>query len=380
MVAGEPSGDLLGADLACALRERDPHLTLEGMGGMRMREMGVRLHVGAHRMGVVGLVELGSLLPALVRSFVRLVRLLRDSRPDLLLLIDFPEFNLLLARVASHYRIPVVYFVSPQVWAWRRGRIRTIRRHVSTMLVIFPFEESLYRDARVDVRFVGHPLLDRVTFPDSPLAARYHLGLPERERVIGLLPGSRRAEVTRHLPLMLAALERIRQVFPSLQGIVAAAEGVDREIFASAIRARGVPARVVVGETPTVMRAADLLVVASGTATLEAALCGTPMVIVYRLSSLSGLLARLLVRGVSHIGLPNLIAGHTIVPELIQSAVTPEQIASESLLLLLHPERVETMRAELTAVREKLGPPGAARRAAGEILALLARRSAGRRV
>ena len=370
IVAGEASGDLHAASVVQELLRRAPHLTLEGIGGDRMREAGVRLHAYAGELAVVGVTEVVSKLPALWRAYRSMIRLLRDIRPDLLILVDFPDFNLLLARKASRQQIPVLYYISPQVWAWRSGRVRSIARHVRRLLVIFPFEQSFYRRSGVEALYVGHPLLDRLSPPPSMDGARRRLGLDAAGSVLGLLPGSRIGEITRHLPLLLRASRRLEGSRPDLRVIVAAAEGIPLDLISSYLKQEGSSARVVQGRTHEVIAASDLILVASGTATLEAAIIGTPMVIVYRLAFISWLLGRLLIR-VPYVGMANLVAEEAIVPELIQFQATPERIADEASRLLESPERRRRMQQRLREVRDRLGPPGAAGRAVDAILEVL---------
>lgn len=370
VVAGEASGDLHGGRLVQALRRLAPHLTVEGMGGPQMRAAGVTLLADAGGTAVVGLVELWEKRRTLSGALQLLREHLRAVRPALLICIDFPDFNLLLARRAHRLGIPVCYFISPQVWAWRRGRIRTIRRLVRKMLVLFPFEEAMYRRAGVDATFVGHPLLDALASVPPREACRASLGVQESSPVLGLLPGSREAEVRRHLPLLLEAAARLARTRPDLRVLVGLAPTLD--VGAARAAVAGSPARATVahGRTYEVMRAADLLLAVSGTVTLEAAILGTPMVITYRVGPLSWVVGRLLVR-VPFIGLPNLVAGEGIVPELIQFQATPERLAATASEILGSRERQGRMRAALADVRARLGTPGAAERAAREILALL---------
>ncbi len=370
IVAGEASGDLHGARLVEALRRRAPGVAVEGMGGARMRAAGVHLLADAADTAVVGLAELWEKRRALREALRRLRLHLRTVRPALLICIDFPDFNLLLARTAHRLQVPVCYFISPQVWAWRRGRIRTIRRLVRKMLVLFPFEETLYRKAGVDATFVGHPLLDVLAEVPSRERCRAALEIPEPAPVLGLLPGSRAAEVRRHLPVLLEAAARLAIPHPALKVLVGLAPTLDAEAAEAAVAAGGVPATVIQGRTYEVMRAADLLLAVSGTATLEAAVLGTPMIVTYRLGALSWLIARLLVR-VRFIGLPNLVANDGVVPEFIQHDATPERLADAALEILGSPERQARMRAALAEVRTRLGTPGASERAAAEVLALL---------
>jgi lipid-A-disaccharide synthase len=343
------------------------------MGGPHMRAAGVRLLVDARETAVVGVSELWARRRALRAALARLRGHLAAVRPSLLVCVDFPDFNLLLARTARRLGIPVCYFISPQVWAWRRGRVKTIRRLVARMLVLFPFEEALYREAGVPVRFVGHPLLDITADAPDRAAARALLGIPADACVLGLLPGSRITEIERHLPLLLGAGTRVRAARPGATLVLGLAPHLDAGPPGKAAVDAGV--RLVQGLTHAVIRAADVVLAVSGTVTLEAALLGTPLVITYRLGALSWLLARLLVR-VPFIGLPNLVAGRGVVPELIQHQATPERLAAEALAILGSPERAARMRADLAEVRRRLGDRGAVERAAQEVLDLLAGRAA----
>ena len=370
IVAGEASGDLHGAGLVESLRRRRPALSFSGMGGRRMAAAGVHLLADAGETAVVGLTEVWEKRRALRTALRTLRGHLEDSRPALLICIDFPDFNLLLARTAHRLGVPVCYFISPQVWAWRRGRVRTIRRLVRKMLVLFPFEESLYRDAGVDVSFVGHPLLDALATVPPREGCRERLGVAEGATVLGLLPGSRAAEIRRHLPLLLEAAGKIRAEAPDVVPLLGLSETADRSAADAVIATAGVPVQVVQGRTPEVMRAADFLLAVSGTVTLEAAILGTPMLITYRVGALTWWLGRLLVR-VRCVGLPNLVAGEIIVPELLQYDATADRLAGAALRILRSPVRQAEMRRSLAEVGRRLGQPGAMDRAAREVLSLL---------
>lgn len=370
IVAGESSGDLHAAGVVAELRRRIPDLTIEGIGGDRMREAGVRLHAHTDDLAVVGLVEVAARLPAIWRAYRSMIRCLRHRRPDLVILVDFPDFNLRLARRAFRFGIPVVYFISPQVWAWRAGRIRSIVKYVRRLLVIFPFEEGFYRDRGVEALYVGHPLLDRLASSPSMDEARRRLELEGAAPVLGLLPGSRAGELTRHLPILLRSAKQLMTEQSDLRVVIAAADGLPLDLIGSFLTREAVVARVVQGRTYEVMAASDLLLVASGTATIEAAIIGTPMVIVYRLAFLSWLLGRLLIK-VPYIGMVNLVAGRRVAPELIQFHATPEQIAGEARRLLLSAEQRRQMRRELQQMRDRLGPPGAVGRTVDAILECL---------
>ena len=370
IVAGEASGDLHGADLARALLTLDPEVTLVGMGGERMRKAGVRLLVDAGELAAVGLTEALSRFAALTRAFRTLRRALTEEHPGLLLLIDFPDFNFWLARASRRIGVPVLYYISPQVWAWRKGRVRTLKRLVEKVVVIFPFEEILYREAGVPVSFVGHPMLDRLRDIPPREAARRQLGCSESDIIVGLLPGSREGEVRYHLPVLKGAVAQVAQAEPASQFLLAVADSLPPRLVETFLEACDFRIRPIYGQTYTVMRAADLLITASGSATLEAGLLGTPMIIVYRVSRLTWWAGRLLV-DVPCIGMVNLVAGKRVVPEFLQKDFTPERVAKATLELLRDPGALAGIRQELEEVRGKLGEEGASLRAAQEVLKTL---------
>jgi len=371
IVAGEASGDLHGASLARALRAQAPECRLIGMGGPAMAAAGVECVADVTGQARVGFVEAVGHLGALRRAFRRLRSIITaPSPPRVVVLIDFPEFNLRLARVARRDGIPVVYFIPPQIWVWRPGRMKTIRRLVSLVLAVFPFERALYQHARVPVEFVGHPLRDRIADAPSPTDARGALGLDGPGEIIGLLPGSRSTEIGAVLTVMREAARLVRGVRPRARFVLALAPTVDERAVRSVLGPAS-EIQVVRGQTHAVMRAADLLLVTSGTATLEAALLGTPMVVCYRLAALSELIARALVR-VPWISLPNLVAGRSVVPELYRRATTAQGLAQAALALLANGESLAAQRAAFAELGEHLGSGGVADRAAALVLATAA--------
>jgi lipid-A-disaccharide synthase len=363
---GEPSGDLYAADLVRHLRARtEAPLDVFGLGGDRLQSEGARLLAHVRDLAVVGLFEVVSHLPHFRRIFRSLLTAVDQRRPDLAVLVDYPDFNLRLARALHARGIPVVYYVSPQVWAWRRHRLRAIRENVAHMIVIFPFEAKVYDDAGVPVTFVGHPLVDLVAPQRDRAGFLAAHGLDPARPVIAILPGSRRKEIAHNLPALAGAVRLLAERRPDLQFAAAVAPSID----AGPLRA-GLPAQValVEGRTHAVLSAAAAAIVASGTATVEAAILGTPMVVVYRLSALTYLLGRRFVK-VPHVAMANLIAERRIVPELIQDAFTPEAVA-DAVLALLGPDG-ETMRGALADVRRRLGAPGASERAAAVVSGLM---------
>jgi lipid-A-disaccharide synthase len=368
--AGEASGDLHGATMCRAIRDLDPAIRLVGMGGSRMAAAGVEILVDPTAQAAVGTSEALNRVPALVRAYRLLVRRLREARPLAIVLIDFPEFNLRLAREARRAGIPVVYFIPPQLWAWRRGRIRQMARRVTKVLAAFPFEKSLYEEAGVPVEFVGHPLLDVVPSDLDQARARERLGVGERRVLVGLLPGSREQEISRLLPRMLDAAARLA-VDGKRSFVLGLAPSVERKRVAAmlerAAEAGGPPIEIVEGLTYEVMAAADALLIASGTATLEAALLGAPMVVCYRVSRMTELMARLLTRS-PWISLPNIVAGRGVVPEVLQGDATAARFAAEVERLLVDPVAATAQRAAFKELRERLGKPGVGKRAARAVL------------
>ena len=368
--AGEASGDLHGATMCRAIRALDPAIRLVGMGGSRMAAAGVEILVDPTAQAAVGTSEALSRVPALARAYKLLVRRLREARPLAIVLIDFPEFNLRLARQARLAGIPVVYFIPPQLWAWRSGRIRQMARRVTKVLAAFPFEKSLYEEAGVPVEFVGHPLLDVVPSDLDHARARERLGVGDRRVLVGLLPGSREQEISRLLPRMLDAAARLA-VDGKRSFVLGLAPSVERNrvaaMLARAAEAGGPPIEIVEGMTYEVMAAADALLIASGTATLEAALLGAPMVVCYRVSRLTELMARLLKRS-PWISLPNIVAGRGVVPEILQDDATAARFAAEVERLLVDPVAATAQRAAFKEMRERLGKPGVGERAARAVL------------
>jgi lipid-A-disaccharide synthase len=369
LVVGEASGDLHGAHLVRALREREPALEISAVAGEALKREGVRVVFDVARIAGMGFSELAGNLTNLWRAYLRLKRVLREERPSLLILIDFPEFNMRLARVAKDLKIPVLYYITPQVWAWRKRRIAKIARFVDRVAVVFPFEAPLYERAGVRADFVGHPLLDIAHVTRSREETLRRLGLDPSRRTITLLPGSRRREVEFHLTPMLEAAAILGREMP-LQFVLVRASTVDRALLQASLSRAGAGVSLSDGDTYNVVHASDLVWTASGTATLETALMLKPMIIVYRLARLTYALARLLVR-VNFIGMPNIIAGEKVVPELIQGEMTAERIVAESKTILNDAGLRERMIAKLTEVRDKLGSPGAAGRVADIALAMM---------
>jgi len=370
IVAGEASGDLHGGNLVRAMQEKGQGLSFYGVGGERMKSAGVDLYADAADMAVVGLTEAVFKLPALLRVMRHLKASFKTERPDLVILIDYPDFNLPLARAAKRRGIPVLYYISPQVWAWRKGRIATIKKKVDRMAVILPFEEAFYRKAGVDVTFVGHPLLDEVRKKYSRQEALNRFGLRDDATTVGILPGSRRSEVARILPEMLRACSILEGKISPVQFVLPLAGTLAPDFVRNILRQFPVAVNVIRDGVYDVVAVADAAMVASGTASLETALLEIPMVVVYKVSALSYAVGRRFIR-VDHICLPNIIAGRRVVPELIQDEATPERIASEIRELVVGRGKAMEMKAALAEIRKKLGAPGASRRTAEIALGIL---------
>ncbi len=371
--AGEASGDMYAARLAAALKQR-MDVAIFGMGGPQMRAAGVEIITDYSEVSVVGITEVLKRLPSLHRAMRRLVDEAERRRPPIAILTDFPGFHLRLARKLLPKGVRNVYYICPQFWAWRPWRVNLVRRRFVQALCIFPFEEKFYADAGVPVKFIGHPLVGNVkpTLTRELFCTKY--GLKKGSRIVTILPGSRRGEIAHHVPVLGEALAEMRRTLPgSLEMVIAIAPGLDL----ARLKAKFPPqlhAHFIEGDTYNALAAADLAIVSSGTATVETALLGKPMIVVYRLSPLTALLARPLVK-TKFFSMVNLIAGRAVVPELIQDDFTAPRVAEEAGKLLSGTEasqgRIEEMTRGLAEVRERLGSPGAVERAADAIAALL---------
>lgn len=363
IVAGEASGDMHGANLVREMLKLDPSIKFFGIGGDMMKDAGVRISHHARDMAIVGIFEVINKLSLIRRAMRDMEGLMDTLRPDAVILIDYPDFNLRVAKKAKNKGIKVLYYISPQVWAWRKGRVKTISKVVDKMLVVFPFELSIYRDAGVDAEFVGHPLIDIVPIGLDRNSAREGLGFVECGTVIGLLPGSRRIEVECLFPEMLKAARLIKEKVKGAGFAVPVANTLSMDYIKGFTSGADIDVKVFSGKTYDVMAASDILLIASGTATLEAAISETPMVVTYRMMPLTYMIGKRLVH-LTLGSLPNIVAGKEIVPELIQDNAKGEKMAEEAFRLLDDKERLTGMKRELRGVREALGAPGASRRAA----------------
>jgi lipid-A-disaccharide synthase len=373
---GEPSGDLYAGALARELLALDPSAVITGFGSERLRTAGASLVADFQGLSVTGLLEVARVLPRTYAVYRRLLAHAAETRPDVFVAVDFPDFNFRLAHAMRKLGVPVVYYISPQLWAWRPGRMKTMQRIADRVLVIFPFEVEIYQRAGVDVEWVGHPLLD-VTDPPAPRGSFLTgLGLDPAKPVVALLPGSRINEVRAILPGLLDAARIIHDRLPATQFVLARTPQLSDQLFAG-IGTSGPAIAMIENATDDVLAAADVALLASGTVTVQAALRECPMVVVYRLSPLTYRLGRPFVR-VNTFAMANLVAGRQVVPELMQDDFTPDAVARHALALLEDPRKADAMRAELRTVIARLGTPGASRRAAEAVLAVAARTGAQR--
>lgn len=366
VVAGEASGDLHAARLISELRRRVPGLVPFGLGGDEMRAAGLEAVAHSSEISVVGITEVLKVLPRAREIFASLLKEVERRRPALAVLVDFPDFNLRLARELKNRGVEVVYYISPQVWAWRRGRVKTIARIVDRMLVLFPFEVGFYREHGVDVVHVGHPLVDEVPALPQAWDRGEPAGGPYR---VALLPGSRVSEVEALLPTLLEAVRVLAGRLP-IEAHLIKAPTVSRDLLEEHVQLSGLPVVIVEEDRFQAIADSHLALCASGTATLEVGLLGTPMVMVYRLASWTYALAKLLVR-LPNVSLVNLVSERKVVPELIQGEANPERIAAEAERLLTDAAARDEMRAGLAGLRGRLGEGGASGRAADQVAALL---------
>ena len=332
MVAGESSGDMYGADVALALMGRFPGCRIFGLGGQKMRQAGVELEGDIRHTAAMGPLAAFGQLGSLFQVFRRLVDRLETSPPDAAILIDFPDFNLRLAKRIKAANIPVIYYISPQIWAWRRGRIKQVRALVTKMLVIFPFEEKIYRDADVDVEFVGHPLIETVRATRTKEEFCRAHNIDPRKPILAILPGSRKKEIRHILPTLCEVADRILTSKPETQFVLPAAPNLDRSLIDKIVGNRRI--KIIQGDTYNTLRYARAAIVASGTATLEAALLGTPEVIVYRISPVEAWFLGKFFLKVRLFGIVNIILGEEVVPELFQNRFTPELVSQAAMKLM----------------------------------------------
>ncbi len=353
IIAGEASGDLHGANLIKEIKKLDPDISFFGIGGERMKKEGVNLICSSADIAVVGFTEIISKLRAILKAAAAVKRILREKRPSLLILIDYPEFNLHIAGYAKKIAVPVMYYISPQVWAWRKGRIRKIRERVDRMVVILPFEEEFYRKNGIDVSYVGHPILDEIPERIDKDELRRRLDLFDSFPTVTVLPGSRTHEIKNTLPIMLSALNRLKRRYRRMKAFLVLADTLEEKFVRSFIKDNSLKI-VPNSEIYNILSVSDIAFVTSGTATLQTAIMQTPMIVVYKGSYISFLIAKTLVK-IPYISLPNLIAGKKIVPELIQNDFTVENLVENALKILEDSGYRKRMKEDLRKVKESLG-------------------------
>ena len=357
IIAGEASGDLHGAKLVQALLDAYPKARFTGMGGGRMRDAGVNTLFGIERMGAVGFVEIFSDFGHYFGVYRALVKEIASLKYTAVILIDYPTLNLRLAKHSRKHSCPVYYFISPQIWAWRKGRIEDIRKSVHKMFVILPFEEKMYQEAGVDAEFLGHPFIDVVHPTRTRGDSLEKFALDSHKKIVGLLPGSRMNEITSLLDEILLAAEKVKKEMGECQFLLPVADTIDPVLIQKKLGSNPLDIKILKGETYNVMNTCDALIIASGSATLEAGIIGCPMVIIYKLSPLTYWLALMLIN-TPYYGLINIVAGESVVPELIQSKANAENIAAEILKFLKNPEYCQEVQNRLLLVRKNLGRPG----------------------
>lgn len=371
VVAGEASGDILGANMIRAALELEPGLQFYGVAGPRMQSAGCSLLRPASDLAVMGLTEVIRHLPRIWSVYRDIKHALhsKDEVPDVVVLIDSPDFNLRIAKLARKAGVPVLYYVSPQVWAWRRSRVNTIARDVDKLATILPFEPEYYAGLNIDVRYVGHPLLDEAVVETSAAEFRLQHGLEQAQPVIGLLPGSRRNEIHYSLPTILESATLLQRRFPEAGFLLPVASGLDKRLLQEPIRASGLDIALVDDTIYTSVAACDAVIAVSGTVTLQTALVQTPMVIIYKGSPFTYAIGKRLV-SISHFGLPNIVAGRRVIRELLQHEASPEAIAKEIEHIIDDAEYRNTMLADLAEIRSRMGSPGCAERVARMLLEL----------
>ncbi len=370
IIAGEASGDLHGGNLVREALKMDPSLSFFGMGGATMRAAGVETLVDASEMAVVGLVEVLSHFPVIFSAYTKLKKILKEEPPDLLILIDYPDFNLRLAKIAKKAGVRVLYYISPQVWAWRVGRVAKIGAVVDRMAVVFPFEVPFYEKEAVPVTFVGHPLVDTVRPAMTLGEAQLEFGLDPARKTIGLFPGSRRQEIRNLFPVILQSAALLQKRIPDVQFILPLASSLKREDIDCYLDTAGIDVIVIEGMGYDVMQVCDAAITVSGTVTLEIAMIGVPMVIIYKVAPLTYMLAKRLIK-VDHIGLCNIVAGDRVVKELLQHDAEPEKIADEIERIIYDPDYAGTMKKKYDIVRDKLGSGGCSEKVASTVLEML---------
>jgi lipid-A-disaccharide synthase len=370
IIAGEPSGDLHAFNLVRDLKSLDPNLKFFGMGGKLSREAGVEVVCDISKLALVGLVEVLKNIFTVGKVYKQVLSAIDREKPDLAILVDYPGFNLRLAKELKKRSIPVAYYISPQVWAWGRDRINIIKKCVTKIIVFFKFEEELYKKYGIDVEFVGHPLVDTVKVSRSKEDVLKTYGLAKDKITIALLPGSRANEITTLLGVMTASAKLINEKIPNTQFVIAKYPALPISMYENAVKNSSLDIKIVEADTHNVVASSDFAIVTSGTATLETAIIGCPLVIIYKVNLLTYIIYNI-VSTTKFLGIVNIIAGREIAKEFLQYDATPEKISVFTISTVSDANKLKTMRDELKSVKDSLGNSGASKRAAGAILKLL---------
>ncbi|MEW6089144.1 MAG: lipid-A-disaccharide synthase [bacterium] len=367
IVTGEASGDLHGGLLTGELKKLNPDLEIFAVGSKKMEAEGAKIIFESTQLAIFGFTEIFSRLNLIKKAFDIIKKFVYSERPSLVILIDYPGFNIRLAHFLNNQRIPVVYYISPQIWAWNSGRINVLKKLIKKIIVILPFEEDIYKKAGINAEFVGHPLLDLVKPGFSKEEIMKKFGFNENAPVIGLLPGSRPEEVNNLLPVMADVCKRLKNNMPAIQFFICWANNLDIKVIEKNLKKADFPVSIICGWNYELISVSDIVMVASGTATLETAILKTPMVILGKISFFSSILARILIK-IPYLGLPNILAGKMIVPEFLQGNARAGKIYPAVWELIQNKNKHEEMKENLISIYKKLGDPGAAKRAALSIL------------
>jgi len=370
IVSGEPSGDLHASNLVRDIKKLNPNVNFFGMGGSLSQRCGVDIVFDISRLALVGLLEVLKNIFIVKKAYEAILAKVESEKPDLAILVDYPGFNLRLAKELYRRSIPVIYYISPQVWAWGHDRVNIIKKYVKVIIVFFKFEEELYRKYNINAAFVGHPLIDIVKVSRGREETFKKYSLSEEKATIALLPGSRPLEVNNLLPLMISASKIVADRLKSVQFIVAKHPDLPIELYKSTLKGSGIDIRIAEGDAYNILSISDFAIVASGTATLESAIIGTPLIIVYKASLLTFLLYKIVIR-IPFLGIVNIISQKEVAPEFLQFNATPENVAAKSIEIINDKNRLKAMREDLRVIRDSLGAPGASGRAARIVAANL---------
>ncbi len=370
IIAGEASGDMHAACLVDEIKKRDPHITFSGLGGAKMQQSGVELYEDLTRLAVIGFIEVLKHYTKIKEIFTMILRKVYETKADAVILVDYPGFNLRLAKELKTMNVKVIYYISPQVWAWKPDRVKTVKACTDKMLVLFDFEKDFYARHHLCVDFVGHPLVDAVGVTSSRENILRSFALSPDRLTVGMLPGSRQKEIETLLPVMLDAAAILKKENPDTQFILVKASTVSARSIGKFLKNASIQPKIISDNINDGIYACDICMVASGTATLQTAILNKPMVVIYKISLLTWAMAKLMIK-IPYIGLVNVVAGKKIVPECIQFEATGKNIAAELKDIYTDKDRMSQIKTELAKVKRALGPPGASQRAAAKVLEVI---------